>query len=114
MNYELDPFLHPTEPELFCVPLKRHSNGDCRLYISSTEARFYTTEQLPDFVKAQLAMICAIPPKFPLRMDADVYDVGLSAHRVNTDMPEMGWRLSASYFVIVVAKKELEVLAKGV
>ena len=108
--YELEPSPHPTEPDTYCVPIMRRKYGDYRLYISRNTARFYDENTLPDFIKAQLAMISVREPLEPLRTDAVIHGKGLYKHLYDRTTPELGWRLSPSYYVLVISKQQLDIL----
>ena len=109
-NYELDPWPHPYEADRYCIPLKRRKYGDYRVYISRNIARFFTEETLPGFIKSQLSMIYVLPQKFPLKDDAEVSAKGTYKHYINSELPEIGWRLSESFFIVILSKDQLILL----
>ena len=110
LTYEIDPCDHPTEADKVCIPLKRRKYNDYRLYITRTTARFYTDDNVPDFIKLQVVMLDAMLPKQPLLSDDDVHGKGIYRHRANPELPEMGWRISPSYYVLVLTKAQVKML----
>jgi hypothetical protein len=105
--YELEPQQRPDERML--VPLKHRSYGDYRVYVSRTEARFFTDETLPDFIKARLAMLCARGDPMPMT-DEEVHARGRYAYYLDPETQEIGKRLSPSYFVLSVTKEQFNLL----
>jgi hypothetical protein len=111
--YELEPEMRwsPGQGRSYLLPLMRRRYGDYRVYVSRNEARFFTEETLPDFAKAQLAMMCArtLSHETPMT-DEQVHAKGRYAYHLDSLTPDLGVRLSPSYFILRATEEQFILL----
>ena len=82
------------------------------VYVADGLVRMYDEETLPDVLRTRFAMILATPQ--PALIDERMLQklpVYLNAH--DPELDEVGWRVSETYFCIIVDRETLESLKGG-
>jgi len=109
----LSPVVHPKEWDLIRVPLRKIEDHYI-VYVGDSLVRHYDESSLPDALKTKMAMILASPQP-PLVHEASrqfqkmtVYNNPMS-HEFDT----IGWRVSETYFCLVLDRQTLESLKGG-
>jgi len=110
LKYEVDPWPHPSSKDMFCIPVHRKKDG-YQVNVSRQKSWFYTRDNLPGFIKSQIAMINALPQIMPLMHDDKIHPHGTYKHFIRRELPDMGWRLSESYYVLILSTEEVKSLA---
>ena len=112
-RYIIDPAPHPTEPNMTVTPLFKQRHNDYALYLTGTTARYYTTEELPDVIRSQVAMIHALRQQ-PIEQRDPQGGGGLSARILmqyaELDVP-IGLWLAPSWYLLVLENNVLKELA---
>jgi hypothetical protein len=90
--------------------MQRKKHG-YQVNVSRQKSWFYTEETLPGYIKSQLAMIHVLPQCIPLKRDADVYQHGTYKHYIRGELPDIGYQLSESYYVLILTTEEVNSLA---
>ena len=101
----LSPVVHPTDWALIRVPLHR-GEGIYTVHVGDNYTRTYTDETLPDPIKIRLSMILA-SNQYVVR-DRELLKAELYVNHGPTDLHDIGWQSSDSYFCLVIPKKDLE------
>ena len=101
----LSPVVHQTNWSLVRVPLHR-GEGIYTVYVGDNYTRTYTDTTLPDPIKMRMAMILA-SDQFVVR-DRELLKAELYVNHGPTDLHDIGWQASSSYFCLVIPKKDLE------
>ena len=94
----LSPMVHQWNNGLYRVPLLR-VDEHYTIYVADNFTREYDEQTLPDEVKTNLTMILARPKQ--LLYDDEVTKLGLFTSN-DADLLEVGWRVSDSWFLIVL------------
>lgn len=113
LRYEVNPYPSPFDAERRMVPLKVCALGGYRICVTPNSAKFFTEETLPDFIKAQLGMLKVMIPKHALLRDEDVHEKGRYAYYGDSSMPNLGYRLSPSYFMLSLTLAQIKTLDNG-
>lgn len=87
---------------------KRHGY---QVNVSRQKSWFYTEDTLPGYIKSQLAMIHVLPLPFPMRDDSEIHQHGTYKHYIRSELPEVGYQLSVSYYVLILTTEEVNSLA---
>ena len=109
-RYMVDPIQHPAMPDTSILPLWQQARGDYALYTSGSTARYYTTDELPDVIRCQLAMIHAMYPT-PLRIsDLSRGSSMDDAVAVLAEGVPVGVWLSPNWYLLVIENSVLQQL----
>jgi hypothetical protein len=107
----LSPVVHPKNWDLIRVPMLRAVDGHYTVFVADKTIRRYTNDTLPDALRSKLAMILASPQTW--RDDHDVDKLSLYTNNQSPELDEIGWRVSDSYFILVMNRKILNSLIRG-
>ena len=81
-------------------------------YVTDGMVRMYDEETLPDILKERFAMILATPQ--PLLIPETILQkIYIYTNNHNPELDEVGWRVSETYFCIIVDRQTLESLKGG-
>ena len=103
----LSPVVHPKNWNLVRVPVRK-VDGSYIVYVSDGFNRVYDDRSLPKKLRSRFAMILAngggdlFEPEFKLQK-LTVY-----INNQSPDLDEVGWRVSETYFCLVLDKNTLE------
>ena len=107
----LSPVVHPKRWELIRLPVRR-VEGRYVVYVADGLVRYYDEETLPDVLRTRFAMILATPqPELLNEILLQRLHVYINAH--DPELDEVGWRVSETYFCIIVDRETLESLKGG-
>lgn len=114
---DLVPLVHPYNWSLYRVPLRK-VNDDYYVYLGNGIVRIFTPDTLPDCIKGKMAMILALPNTNLYKDHDRSFGVSELMNNYPSDLLEIGWRGSDTFFVVVIERQELdsmvgEVLIKG-
>lgn len=101
------PVMHPTLHDHHRVPIT-YINGRYEVFVGDNQIRIFIDEDLPDIIKARLAMIKAAttePPMTDPILIAKAYD-----HPRDSKMFEIGWQPCEGLYVVVIPTKDLTYL----
>jgi hypothetical protein len=107
---DLCPLVHPYNWSLYRVPLRRVDEKHY-VYFGNGTSRIYTADTLPDCIKHKLTMILA--SSTALLYDEEDRSFGVHTLMNNQGLSEMhdiGWRASDTFFVVVITREELDSL----
>jgi hypothetical protein len=90
--------------------MQRKKHG-YQVNVSRQKSWFYTEDTLPGYIKSQLAMIHVLPLPLPLMHDANVHQHGTYKQYIRGELPDIGYRLSESYYVLILTTDEVNSLA---
>jgi len=107
----LAPVVHPKNWDLIRVPMMRVVDGHYTVFVGDKMIRRYTDDTLPDALRGKLAMILASPQTW--RDDHDVQKMDIYTNTQSPELDEIGWRVSDSYFCLVVSREILSSLIRG-
>jgi hypothetical protein len=107
----LSPVVHKKYWDLIRVPMLR-IDGNYTVFVGDNTIRRFTDDTLPDFLKSKLAMILASAQNFRHDHDTDKLDIYTNSQSPELDM--VGWRVSDSYFCLVMDRETLNSLRHGV
>ena len=113
LRYEVNPYPSPFDAARRMVPIKVCVFGEYRVCTAPNRARFFTEATLPDFIKAQLGMLKAMIPRHALLRDEEVHEKGRYAYYGDSSMPNLGYRLSPSYFMLSLTLAQIKTLDSG-
>ena len=109
----LSPVVHPKNWDFIRVPLRKVEDRYV-VYVADGLVRYYDEETLPDELKSSMAMILAAPQP-PLIDETSRQFQKLTIY--NNPMPPefdtIGWRVSETYFCLIVSRETLESLRGG-
>lgn len=81
-------------------------------YVADGMVRMYDEETLPDALRTKFAMILATPqPALIDERKLQKLVIYINAH--NPELDEVGWRVSETYFCVIVDRQTLESLKGG-
>jgi hypothetical protein len=95
------PVVHPRNWDLVRVPVRRVS-GEYVVYVADGYHRRYDDHTLPDELKTKLAMILATD--WTYRPDDALTKLMLYTNEHSPALDEIGWRVSESYFCLVLTR----------
>jgi hypothetical protein len=107
----LSPVVHPKNWDLIRVPMLR-VDGNYTVFVGDNTIRRFTDDTLPDFLKSKLAMILASAQNF--KYDHDVDKLSIYTNNQSPELDTVGWRVSDSYFCLVMGRGTLNSLKHGV
>jgi hypothetical protein len=101
----LTPVVHQYNYALYRVPLHKQGNS-YTIYVADGFSRVFDEHTLPDKVKTKMAMVLARGN--PILRDYEVTHLNLMTTPIrNDDFIEVGWRVSDSWFVVVLTYDSL-------
>ena len=107
----LAPVVHPKNWDLIRMPMMRAVDGHYIVFVGDKLIRRYTDDTLPDALRGKLAMILASPQTW--RDDHTVDKISIYTNSQSPELDEIGWRVSDSYFCLVVSRNILNSLIHG-
>jgi hypothetical protein len=106
----LSPVGHKKYWDLIRVPMLR-IDGNYTVFVGDNTIRRFTDDTLPDALKSKLAMILASVQNFKYDHDVDKLDIYTNSQ--SPELDEVGWRVSDSYFCLVMNRETLNSLKHG-
>jgi hypothetical protein len=103
----LSPMGHEFGDRLYRVPVQIE-NEQHTVYVGDNHTRMFDADSLPDFLKHKLAMI-TVSGQGELLSDRELTRLHLFATKLG-DLECIGWRVSESFYVVVMTDDELESL----
>lgn len=109
----LSPVVHPRDWDLIRVPLRKIDDRYI-VYVADGLVRYYDENSLPDRLKTNMAMILAAPQP-PLVDEASRQFQKLTVYNnpMSHEFNSIGWRVSETYFCLVLDRRTLESLKGG-
>lgn len=107
----LSPVVHPKRWDLIRLPVRR-VEGSYYVYAADGLVRMYDEETLPDTLKGKFAMILASPQP-PLMHERSLQKLHIYINGHNPELDEVGWRVSETFFCLIVDRETLESLRGG-
>ena len=106
----LSPMGHEFGDRLYRVPVQIVDEQHT-VYVGDNHKRMFDTDSLPDFLKHKLAMI-TVSGHGELLSDKELTRLHLFATKIG-ELECIGWRVSESFYVVVMTDDELESLRGG-
>ena len=107
----LSPVVHPKHWDFIRVPLRRIDDRYI-VYVADGLVRYYDEDTLPDALKTKMAMVLASPQ--PALIDERrLQKLTVYINAQSPDLDEVGWRVSETYFCLVLDRPTLESLKGG-
>lgn len=106
----LSPMGHEFGDRLYRVPV-HIKDEQHTVYVGDNHKRMFDTDSLPDFLKHKLAMI-TVSGHGELLSDRELTRLHLFATKIG-EFECIGWRVSESFYVVVMTNDELESLRGG-
>ena len=106
----LSPMGHEFGDRLYRVPV-HIKDEQHTVYVGDNHKRMFDTDSLPDFLKHKLAMI-TVSGHGELLSDRELTRLHLFATKIG-ELECIGWRVSESFYVVVMTNDELESLRGG-
>jgi hypothetical protein len=85
--------------------------GNYTVFVGDNTIRRFTDDTLPDFLKSKLAMILASSQN--IKHDHDVDKLDIYTNSQSPELDTVGWRVSDSYFCLVMDRETLNSLKHG-
>ncbi len=104
------PLVHPRDWNLIRLPVRR-VEGRYHIHVADRMSRMYDDETLPDVLKVKFAMILAAPQP-PFLDETRLNNIQIYVNH-NPELSEIGWRVSETYFCLVVDRETLNSLKGG-
>ena len=107
------PLVHPRDWNLIRLPVRR-VDGQYFICVAEGMTRMYDDETLPDALKVKFAMILAAPQ--PTLMDEaskHFQKIIVYTNPMPGEFDTIGWRVSETYFCIIVDRQTLKSLKGG-
>jgi hypothetical protein len=101
----LSPVVHTTNWSLIRVPLIRE-NRSYVVYVGDNFTRTYSDATLPDPIKMRLSMILASDQH--VVRDAELLKAEIYVNHGPTELHDIGWQASDSYYCVVLPLQDLE------
>lgn len=109
----LSPVVHPKKWDLIRVPCRKIT-GIYIVYVADGFHRMYTEETLPDELKAKFAMILACGNQTMLvEPESRLQKMTVYVNTQSPELDEIGWRVSETYFCLVLDRLTLSSLKGG-
>lgn len=109
----LSPVVHPKDWDLIRVPLRKIEDHYI-VYVGDNLVRHYDENSLPDRLKTNMAMILASPqPKLMHEADRQFQKMTIYNNPMSHEFDTIGWRVSETYFCLVLDRQTLESLKGG-
>ena len=106
----LSPIVSQYDWNLYRVPLRRQGNK-YTIYVDNFFTRVFDEDSLPDEIKTKMAMILSSPHRILQDHEATMLSLMTAP---NENIREIGWRVSDSYFCLILKHKTLCLLRGGV
>lgn len=106
----LSPIVSQYDWNLYRVPMRRQGNK-YTIYVDNFFTRVFDEDSLPDEIKTKMAMILASPHRILQDHEATMLSLMTAP---NENIREIGWRVSDSYFCLILPHKTLCALKGGV
>lgn len=106
----LSPIVSQYDWNLYRVPMRRQGNK-YTIYVDNFFTRVFDEDSLPDEIKTKMAMILASPHRILQDHEATMLSLMTAP---NENIREIGWRVSDSYFCLILSHKTLCLLKGGV
>lgn len=106
----LSPVRHDMNLSLFRVPVERQESLYV-VYVDDMYNRIFSADTLPDFIKAKLAMIHAIPLSDKLPAHWNNLEIYVRPYDGHNDT--IGWRGSEMMYIVIMTGTELYSLKGG-
>lgn len=103
----LSPMGHEFGDRLYRVPV-HIKDGQHTVYVGDNLKRMFDADSLPDFMKHKLAMI-TVSGHGELLSDKELTRLHLFATKIG-ELECIGWRVSESFYVVIMTDDELESL----
>lgn len=107
----LAPIVHQKKWDLVRVPMLRAVDGHYVVFVGDKMVRRYDDNTLPDVLKSNLAMVLASSQRFV--SDHEVGNMAIYTNNQSPELDEIGWRVSDSYFCMVVSRDTLNSMKGG-
>ncbi len=109
----LSPVVHPRDWDLIRVPLRKIEEHYI-VYVGDSLVRHYDENSLPDGLKTKMAMILASPqPNLMHEADRHFQKMTVYNNPMSHEFDTIGWRVSETYFCLVLDRQTLESLKGG-
>lgn len=109
----LSPVVHPKNWDLIRVPLRKIDNRYV-IYVADGLVRYYDEETLPDSIKTSMAMILAAPqPPLVHEGSRQFQKMTIYNNPMSHEFDTVGWRVSETYFCLILDRQTLESLKGG-
>lgn len=102
----LSPVVHQKKWDLIRLPLRK-INDRYVVYVADGLVRYYDEETLPDLLKTKMAMILAAS-HHKLESEVRLQKLTVYSNPMGPDFDDIGWRVSETYFCLVVDRETLE------
>jgi len=107
----LSPVVHPKHWDFIRVPLRRIDTRYI-VYVADGLVRYYDEDTLPDPLKTKMAMILAAQQ--PLLIDEHrLQKLVVYINTMPDEFDTIGWRVSNTYFCLILSRLVLESLKGG-
>jgi len=106
----LSPIVSQYDWNLYRVPMRRQENK-YTIYVDNFFTRVFDEDSLPDEIKTKMAMILSSPHRILQDHEATMLSLMTAP---NENIREIGWRVSDSYFCLILPHKTLCLLRGGV
>ena len=83
------------------------------VYVADGLVRRYDEETLPDVLKSKIAMVLAAPQPTALIHENNLQKLHVYINAGNNEFDDIGWRVSETYFCLIVDRETLESLKGG-
>lgn len=109
----LSPVVHPREWDLIRVPLRKIDDRYV-VYVADGLVRYYDEDTLPDSLKTKMAMILAAPqPPLIHEASRQFQKMAIYNNPMSYEFDTVGWRVSETYFCLILDRQTLESLKGG-
>ena len=110
---EMSPVVHPKNWDLIRLPVRK-VNNEYIVYVADGFHRIYTEDTLPDELKAKFAMILACGNQTMLvEPENRLQKITVYVNTQSPELDEIGWRVSETYFCLVLDRLTLSSLKGG-
>jgi len=106
----LSPIVSQYDWNLYRVPLRRQENKYV-IFVDNFFTRVFDEHSLPDEIKTKMAMILASPQRILQDHEATMLSLMTAP---DENVREIGWRVSDSYFCLILSHETLCELRGGV
>lgn len=107
----LSPVVHPKQWDLIRVPLRKLDDRYI-VYVADGLVRYYDEDTLPDPLKTKMAMILAAQQP-ELIEEHRLQKLVVYINTMSDEFDTIGWRVSETYFCLILSRQILESLKGG-
>jgi hypothetical protein len=107
----LSPVVHTKKWDLIRLPLRKLGD-QYAVYVADGLVRYYDEDTLPDILKTKMAMVLAAS-NHRLVNEPQMQKMLVYTNPMSRDFDEIGWRVSETYFCLVVDRETLASLKGG-